>query len=57
METCPYCNAPIEFDDEFTNFDDGGDCIIATATYTCPECGETMTVHATFTWDGNLEVD
>lgn len=57
METCPYCNAPIEFDDEFTNFDDSGDCIIATANYTCPECGETMTVRATFTWDGNLEVD
>ena len=56
METCPYCNAPIEFDDEFTNFEDSGDCIIASASYEC-ECDEIMTVRATFTWDGNLEVD
>ena len=54
---CPYCGAVIEFDDEFTNFDDGGDCIIASATYVCGECDEAMTVRATFVWDGNLEVD
>lgn len=53
---CPYCNAVIEFDDEFTNFDDHGDCIVATASYDC-ECGETLTVRAYFQWDGNLEVD
>lgn len=28
---CPYCGAVIEFDDEFTNFDDQGDCITASA--------------------------
>ena len=57
MTKCPYCGAEIEFDDEFTNFDDGGDCVIATATYVCGECDEAMTVRATFVWDGNLEVD
>ena len=57
MLRCPYCNEIIEFDDEFTNFDDSGDCIIATATYVCPECGDVMTVRATFVWDGELEVD
>jgi predicted RNA-binding Zn-ribbon protein involved in translation (DUF1610 family) len=55
--TCPNCNREIMFDDEFTNFDDGGDCITATATYVCPECGEVMTVRAYFVWDGNLEVE
>ena len=55
--TCPNCNREIMFDDEFTNFDDAGDCIIATATYDCPECGDVMTVRATFVWDGELEVD
>lgn len=54
---CPYCNAIIEFVDEFTNFEDGGDCIIATATYVCDKCDEAMKVRAYFTWDGNLEVD
>lgn len=57
METCPNCNAPIDFDNEFENFDDQGDCITATATYTCPNCGEVMTVRAFFVWDGVLEVD
>lgn len=57
MLRCPYCNEIIEFDDEFTNFDDSGDCIIATATYVCPECGDVMTVKATFVWNGELEVD
>ena len=57
METCPNCNAPINFDGEFENFDDQGDCITATATYICPDCGEVMTVRATFIWDGELEVD
>lgn len=55
MEKCPYCGAPIEFDDEFTNFEDGGDCITATANYEC-ECGEVMTIRATFVWDGNFEI-
>lgn len=56
METrCPYCRAVVEFDDEFTSFEDSGDCIIASASYEC-ECGEVMTVRATFVWDGNLEV-
>ena len=55
--TCPNCNREIMFDDEFTTFDYGGDCIIATATYVCPECGDAMTVRATFVWDRNLEVD
>jgi hypothetical protein len=53
---CPYCGAVVEFDDEFTNFEDCGDYIIASATYEC-ECGESMTVRATFVWDGNLEVN
>lgn len=44
---CPYCNAIVEFDEEFANFDDGGDCITATATYVC-DCGEILTVRATF---------
>ena len=55
--TCPNCNREIMFDDEFTNFEDCGDCIIATATCIGPECGDVMTVRATFQWDGNLEVD
>ena len=55
--TCPNCNREIMFDDEFTNFYDAGDYIIATATYICPECGDAMTVRATFVWDGELEVD
>jgi predicted RNA-binding Zn-ribbon protein involved in translation (DUF1610 family) len=55
--TCPNCNREIMFDDEFTNFEDEGDVITATATYTCPECGDVMTVRAHFVWDGNLEVD
>ena len=54
--TCPNCNREIMFDDEFTNFDDGGDCITATATYVCSECGKVMTVRAYFVWDENLEV-
>lgn len=53
---CPYCGAVIEFDDEFANFDDQGDCIVASATYIC-DCGESVTVKATFVWDGELEVD
>lgn len=53
---CPYCKAVVEFDDEFTNFEDNGDFVVATATYEC-ECGETLTVRAFFLWDGNLEVD
>ena len=58
MDTmCPNCNKEIMFDDEFTSFDDQGDCITASATYICPECGDVMTVKATFVWDGELEVD
>lgn len=58
METrCPYCNREIMFDDEFTSFNDHGDCIVASATYVCPECGDVMTVRAYFVWDGELEVD
>jgi hypothetical protein len=53
---CPYCNAVIEFDDEFTSFDDQGDCIVASGAYEC-ECGNALRVKATFVWDGNLEVD
>ena len=53
---CPYCGAVIEFDDEFTNFKDQGDCIVASATYIC-NCGESFTVKATFAWDGEVEVD
>lgn len=56
MARCPYCNAEIEFDDEFTSFDDQGDYIEATGSYTC-ECGETLTVRAYFQWDGEVEVD
>lgn len=57
METrCPYCNAVIEFDDEFTSFEDQGDCIVASGAYEC-ECGKALRVKATFVWDGNLEVD
>jgi hypothetical protein len=56
MARCPYCNAEIEFDDEFTNFDDQGDFIVATGSYDC-ECGETLTVRAFFQWDGEVEVD
>lgn len=56
MARCPYCNAEIEFDNEFTNFDDQGECIIASASYEC-ECGETLTVRACFQWDGEVEVD
>lgn len=55
MTRCPYCGAEIEFDDEFTSFEDEGDCIVASASYNC-ECGETLTVRAYFKWDGNLEV-
>lgn len=53
---CPYCKAIVEFDDEFTNFEDCGDCITASSPYVC-ECGESMTVKATFVWDGELEVN
>ena len=57
METrCPYCNAVIEFDDEFTSFEDQGDCIVASGAYEC-DCGNALRVRATFVWDGNLEVD
>jgi hypothetical protein len=56
MARCLYCNAEIEFDDEFTNFDDQGDFIVATGSYDC-ECGETLTVRAFFQWDGEVEVD
>jgi hypothetical protein len=56
MAKCPYCNAEIDFQDEFTSFDDQGDCIVATGSYTC-ECGETLTVRATFVWDGEVEVE
>jgi hypothetical protein len=56
MARCPYCNAEIEFDDEFTNFDDQGDFIVATGSYDC-ECGETLTVRAFFQWNGEVEVD
>jgi hypothetical protein len=45
------------FDDEFTNFEDCGDVITATATYICSERGDVMTLRAHFVWDGNLEVD
>ena len=56
MAKCPYCNAEIDFQDEFTNFDDYGDYIVATGSYAC-ECGETLTVRAFFQWDGEVEVD
>ena len=56
MARCPYCNAEIDFQEEFTSFDDQGDYIVATASYEC-ECGETLTVRAYFQWDGEVEVD
>lgn len=56
MAKCPYCGAAIDFQDEFTSFDDQGDCIMAAASYEC-ECGETLTVRAYFQWDGEMEVD
>ena len=56
MARCPYCNAEIDFQDEFTNFDDQGEYIVATGSYTC-ECCETFTVRAFFQWDGEVEVD
>ena len=52
-----YCNAVIDFDDEFTNFDDQGEYIVASGTYVCVRCGEIMTVRANFVWDGEVEVD
>lgn len=55
--TCPNCNREIMFDDVFTNFEYCGDCIIATAPYVCPECGDVTTVRAYFVWDGSLEVE
>lgn len=57
MAKCPYCGEEIDFQEEFTNFDDQGDCIVATGSYTCVGCGEVMTVRATFVWDGEVEVD
>lgn len=57
MNKCPYCGEEIDFQDEFTNFDDQGEYIVATGTYTCPACGEVMTVRAYFMWDGEVEVD
>ena len=53
---CPYCGAVIEFDSEFIDFVDEGDCIVARANYECG-CGESLVVKATFVWDGNLEVE
>ena len=55
MEKCPYCGAVIEFYSEFTNFEDEGDYIVATANYEC-ECGEVMTIRATFVWDGHFKI-
>ena len=55
--TCPNCNREIVFDDEFISFDDQGDCIVASATCVCPECGDVMTVRATFVLNGELEVE
>ena len=57
MSKCPYCGEEIDFQEEFTNFDDQGDCIVAPGSYTCVGCGEVMTVRATFVWDGEVEVD
>ena len=56
MGKCPYCGAEIEFDEEFTNFDDYGNYIVAASPYIC-ECGETLTVRAFFQWDGEVEVE
>ena len=47
MARCPYCNAEVEFDEAFTDFEDNGDFIVATGPYYC-ECGETLTVRAFF---------
>ena len=57
MNVCPCCGEEIDFQEEFTNFDDQGDYIVATGTYVCVRCGETMTVRANFVWDGEVEVD
>lgn len=56
MAKCPYCGAEIEFEGAFTDFDDNGDFIVATASYDC-ECGEVLTLRAFFEWNGELEVN
>ena len=48
MNVCPCCGEEIDFQEEFTNFDDQGEYIVATGTYVCVRCGETMTVRANF---------
>ena len=57
MSVCPCCGEEIDFQEEFTNFDDQGEYIVATGTYVCVRCGETMAVRANFVWDGEVEVD
>ena len=58
MKNCPYCGAPIDFEDfdnEFTSFEDCGDYILASGKFDC-QCGETLTIRANFIWDEEFEI-
>ena len=58
MKNCPYCGAPInfeDFDNEFTSFEDCGDHILASGKFDC-QCGEILTIRANFIWDEEFEI-
>ena len=55
MGECPFCGADFEVG-EFDNLEDNGDHVIGTASITCHECGEVVSVRGFFHWDGEVEV-
>ena len=57
MKNCPYCGAPIEFEDfdsEFTSFEDCGNYILASGKFDC-QCGKILTIQVRFVWDEEIE--
>lgn len=55
---CPYCGAVIEFEDvdtDFTEFEDCGECLIATMDFEC-QCGEQLRIEAQFEYSGKLRI-
>ena len=59
MKKCPYCGAQVDFcdfDNDFTSFEDQGDCIVATGHFDC-QCGENLRIKAVFVFNEDYEID
>lgn len=58
MNRCPYCGAVFnleETSEEFSDFEDCGDYIIATGDFHC-QCGKILTIRTNFFWDEKFQI-